>query len=160
MGIIGILGPGAGTYILSFHEKEFPEKREGVCYRNNCGCSCSGVIYCGILSPCFELGYEFVRGIMKQKEPDRSLALLLGGEDMITREKALELLKRHNKEDFHIRHALTVECVMRWFAKELGFEEDAEYWGLVGLLHDVDFEEYPEEHCKSTGTFGIGRCGG
>ncbi|MGI6766572.1 MAG: HD domain-containing protein [Lentihominibacter sp.] len=66
---------------------------------------------------------------------------------MIKREKALELLKRHNKEDFHIRHALTVEGVMRWFAKELGFEEDAEYWGLVGLLHDVDFEEYPDEHC-------------
>ncbi len=67
---------------------------------------------------------------------------------MITREKALELLREHNKEDFHIQHALTVEGVMRWFAEELGFEEDVDYWGLVGLLHDIDFEEYPEEHCK------------
>ena len=62
------------------------------------------------------------------------------------REEALEILKKYNKEEFHIRHALTVEGVMRYFAKELG--EDVEYWGIVGLLHDIDFELYPEEHCK------------
>ena len=62
------------------------------------------------------------------------------------REEALEILKKYNKEEFHIRHALTVEGVMRYFAKELG--EDEDYWGIVGLLHDIDFELYPEEHCK------------
>ena len=62
------------------------------------------------------------------------------------REKAVELLKKYNKEEFHIRHAYTVEGVMRYFAKELGYDE--EFWGMVGLLHDIDFEEYPEEHCK------------
>lgn len=67
--------------------------------------------------------------------------------EMISREKALEILKEHNKEPFHIQHALTVEGVMRWFANELGYGEDADYWGLVGLLHDIDFEEYPDEHC-------------
>ena len=67
--------------------------------------------------------------------------------EMISRNEALELLKEHNKEAFHIQHGLTVEGVMRWFARELGYGEDEEYWGLVGLLHDVDFEEYPEEHC-------------
>lgn len=62
------------------------------------------------------------------------------------REEAFEILKKYNKDEFHIRHALTVEGVMRYFAKELN--EDVEYWGNVGLLHDVDFELYPEEHCK------------
>ena len=62
------------------------------------------------------------------------------------REQALEILKKYNKEEFHIRHALTVEAVMKYFAKE--FKENEEYWGIVGLLHDVDFELYPEEHCK------------
>ena len=62
------------------------------------------------------------------------------------REEAFEILKKYNKEEFHIRHALTVEGVMRYFAKELN--EDVEYWGNIGLLHDVDFELYPEEHCK------------
>ena len=62
------------------------------------------------------------------------------------REKTVELLKKYNKEEFHIRHAYTVEGVMRYFAKELGYDE--EFWGMVGLLHDIDFEEYPEEHCK------------
>ena len=65
----------------------------------------------------------------------------------ISREKAVELLKKYNKDPFHIQHAFTVEAVMKWYAKELGFEEDAEYWGIVGLLHDIDFEQYPEEHC-------------
>ena len=62
------------------------------------------------------------------------------------RSKAIELLKKYNKEEFHLRHALTVEGVMRYFAKEAN--EDIDYWGLVGLLHDVDFEMWPEEHCK------------
>lgn len=62
------------------------------------------------------------------------------------RNEALEILKKYNKEDFHIRHALTVEGVIKYFAKELG--EDENYWGNIGLLHDVDFEMYPEEHCK------------
>ena len=65
----------------------------------------------------------------------------------ITRDEAFELLKKYNKDPFHIRHALTVEGVMKWFAKEEGYGEDEEYWGIVGLLHDIDFEEYPEEHC-------------
>ena len=63
----------------------------------------------------------------------------------ITREQALALLQKYNKESFHILHGLTVEGVMRWFAQENG--EDVEFWGLCGLLHDVDFEMYPEEHC-------------
>lgn len=66
----------------------------------------------------------------------------------ITREQALELLKKYNKEPFHIQHALTVEGVMRWFAKELGYGAEEEFWGITGLLHDIDFELYPEEHCK------------
>ena len=66
----------------------------------------------------------------------------------ITREQALNLLKKYNEESFHILHGLTVEGVMRYFAKELGYGEAEEFWGLCGLLHDVDFEKYPEEHCK------------
>lgn len=65
----------------------------------------------------------------------------------IAREQALGLLKKYNQEPFHIQHAYTVEAVMRWFADELG-HGDEEFWGLCGLLHDVDFEKYPEEHCK------------
>ena len=66
----------------------------------------------------------------------------------LTREQALNLLQKYNKEPFHIQHGLTVEGVMRWYAQELGFGEDVDFWGLCGLLHDVDFEMYPEEHCK------------
>lgn len=66
----------------------------------------------------------------------------------VTREQALELLKQYNQEEFHIRHAVTVEKVMRWYAKELGYGKEEDYWGIVGLLHDIDFEKYPEEHCK------------
>lgn len=66
----------------------------------------------------------------------------------VTREQALELLKKYNKEPFHIQHALTVEGVMRWYAKELGYAEEEEFWGITGLLHDIDFELYPDEHCK------------
>lgn len=64
----------------------------------------------------------------------------------LTREQALDLLQRYNKEPFHIQHALTVEGVMAWFARELG--EDEVFWSLCGLLHDVDFEQYPDQHCK------------
>ena len=61
------------------------------------------------------------------------------------RNKALDLLKKYNKEEFHLLHAYTVEGVMRYFARENN--EDEEYWGIVGLLHDIDFEQYPDEHC-------------
>ena len=67
--------------------------------------------------------------------------------DYIERDKAFELLKKYNKDPFHIQHALTVEAVMKWYAKELGYEKDSQYWGVVGLLHDIDFELYPAEHC-------------
>ena len=66
----------------------------------------------------------------------------------ISRENALKLLMKYNKEPFHIQHGLTVEKTMRWFARELGYGEDEEYWGIAGLLHDIDFEMYPEEHCQ------------
>ena len=66
--------------------------------------------------------------------------------DHISREDAFELLKKYNKDSFHIQHALTVEGVMKWYADELGYGEDAEYWGIVGLLHDIDFELYPDQH--------------
>ena len=65
----------------------------------------------------------------------------------IDRQQALELLQKYNKEPFHILHALTVEGVMRYYAQELGFGAEEEFWGLCGLLHDIDFEVYPEEHC-------------
>ena len=64
------------------------------------------------------------------------------------RAAALSQLRNYNSEPFHIQHGLTVEGVMRWYAQELGFGEDVDFWGLCGLLHDVDFEMYPEEHCK------------
>lgn len=66
----------------------------------------------------------------------------------LTREDAFTLLKKYNKESFHIQHALTVEGVLRWFANDLGYGDDEEYWAITGLLHDIDFELYPEEHCK------------
>lgn len=65
----------------------------------------------------------------------------------LTREAALEALKKYNKEPFHILHALTVEGVMRWFAQDQGYGEEADFWGIAGLLHDIDFEMYPEQHC-------------
>lgn len=66
----------------------------------------------------------------------------------ITRQQALELLKKYNKEPFHLLHSLTVEGVMRWYAGDMGFGSEEEFWGIAGLLHDVDFEQFPEEHCK------------
>ena len=66
----------------------------------------------------------------------------------IRREEALALLQKYNRDEFHLRHAYTVEAVMGWFARELGFGEEADFWAIVGLLHDVDFENWPEQHCK------------
>ncbi len=66
----------------------------------------------------------------------------------LTREAALTALMQYNKEHFHIQHALTVEAVMRWYALDQGFGEDADFWATVGLLHDIDFEMWPDEHCK------------
>ena len=65
----------------------------------------------------------------------------------ISREKAFALLKKYNQDPFHIQHALTVEAVMKWYARELGYGAEEKYWGVVGLLHDIDFELYPTEHC-------------
>lgn len=65
----------------------------------------------------------------------------------INRDEAFELLRKYNKDDFHIQHALTVEAVMKWYANELGYGDEADFWGIVGLLHDIDFELYPEQHC-------------
>ncbi len=65
----------------------------------------------------------------------------------MSREEAFELLKEYNKEEFHVRHALTVEGVMKYFARELGYSNEEEFWGIAGLLHDLDFEQYPDEHC-------------
>lgn len=67
--------------------------------------------------------------------------------EYINRSEALELLRKYNKDPFHIQHAFTVEAVMKWYAEQLGYGDDAEYWGIVGLLHDIDFELYPAEHC-------------
>lgn len=66
----------------------------------------------------------------------------------LTRPEAIALLKKYNKEPFHILHALTVEEVMRWYAVETGNGDDADFWATAGLLHDIDFELYPEEHCQ------------
>ena len=65
----------------------------------------------------------------------------------LTREQAAALLKQHNRDRFHLQHALTVEGVMKWYARSLGYGADEAFWGLTGLLHDIDFEEYPEQHC-------------
>lgn len=87
----------------------------------------------------------------KPSDTAKSVRKSAGGEakkSSVTREQALELLKKYNKEPFHIQHALTVEGVMRWYAKELGYGAEEEFWGITGLLHDIDFELYPDEHCK------------
>ena len=65
----------------------------------------------------------------------------------MTRDAAWELLCKWNKEPFHIKHAVTVEGAMRYFARELGYVEEEDFWGIVGLLHDLDFEAYPDKHC-------------
>ena len=66
----------------------------------------------------------------------------------ITREQALDLLVKYNKDTFHLEHALTVEGTMGWYARELGYGDEEAFWRLVGLLHDVDFEQWPEQHCQ------------
>ena len=65
-----------------------------------------------------------------------------------TREEALALLRRYNKEPFHILHALTLEGVMAWYARELGYGDRSDFWALAGLLHDIAFEQWPEQHCR------------
>ena len=69
-------------------------------------------------------------------------------ESSITRQEALELLREYNKEPFHLQHGFTVEGVMRWYANELGYGEEADFWAITGLLHDIDFELYPQQHCQ------------
>lgn len=69
------------------------------------------------------------------------------GKKMITREEAWALLNEYNKDEFHLEHAEIVENTMRYFAKELGYQDEVDFWGIVGLLHDLDFEMYPEQHC-------------
>ena len=68
----------------------------------------------------------------------------------MTREQAWQLLSEYNKEPFHLKHAVTLEGCMRWFANSLGFAEEADTWALVGLLHDLDFEQFPDQHCKKS----------
>lgn len=65
----------------------------------------------------------------------------------MTREEAWKLLTEYNQDEFHLQHAQTVENTMRYFARELGYADEEDFWGIVGLLHDLDFEKYPEEHC-------------
>jgi len=65
----------------------------------------------------------------------------------ISRQQAWELLRQYNKDSFHLQHALTVEGVMRWFAADQGVGSEEEFWGIAGLLHDIDFEQYPDQHC-------------
>jgi predicted hydrolase (HD superfamily) len=69
-------------------------------------------------------------------------------ESSITRQEALELLREYNKEPFHLQHGFTVEGVMRWYANELGYGKEADFWAITGLLHDIDFELYPQQHCQ------------
>ncbi|MCI8827901.1 MAG: hydrolase [Ruminiclostridium sp.] len=65
----------------------------------------------------------------------------------LTYAQALDLLKEYNQGDFHLKHAYVVSDVMGWFAEQLGFGDERAFWSIVGLLHDLDFEQYPEEHC-------------
>lgn len=79
-----------------------------------------------------------------EKLPEDNAGRLQPG---IARDEAFSLVKKYNKEPFHIQHAETVEAVMRYFADKLGYAGEADFWGLVGLLHDLDFEQFPDEHC-------------
>ena len=74
-------------------------------------------------------------------------------ESKLSRQEAFDLLHKYNKDPFHIQHSLTVEGVMRWYARELGYAEEEEYWGQCGLLHDIDFEMWPDQHCKRLPSF-------
>ena len=76
--------------------------------------------------------------------------ILSGNESEVlsmTRDEALALLKEYNEEPFHIEHAVTVGHVLRWYAEKLGYGDEADFWEVVGILHDLDFERYPEQHC-------------
>ena len=64
-----------------------------------------------------------------------------------TPEEAYEILKEYNEGDFHLKHGRIVGDCMRWFAQELGYGEEADFWQTVGILHDLDFEQYPDQHC-------------
>ena len=66
----------------------------------------------------------------------------------LTREQAWELLNEYNKGEFHLKHGQIVGDVMRWYANELGYGDEADFWETVGLLHDLDFEQWPEQHCQ------------
>lgn len=68
----------------------------------------------------------------------------------LTRERAWNLLTQYNKETFHLQHAETLEAVMFYFARTLGYEDESLFWSLVGLLHDLDFEQFPDQHCVKT----------
>ena len=70
----------------------------------------------------------------------------------LTRDAAWALLARYNRDPFHLRHAETVEKTMRHFARDLGYAAEEDYWGIVGLLHDIDFEQWPSEHCIKSQT--------
>jgi len=83
-----------------------------------------------------------------KEEMSDSQAADAAPEKGMERSQAIALLKEYNKESFHLLHALTVEGVMRWFAHDQGFADEADRWAMVGLLHDIDFERWPEEHCK------------
>ena len=78
---------------------------------------------------------------------DRVMVGVSGGKDSVALTVGLALLRQYNQEPFHIRHALTVEAVMRWFANDLGYGKEADFWAMCGLLHDIDFEKWPEQHC-------------
>ena len=68
-------------------------------------------------------------------------------ESTLTRDEAWDFLCRYNHEEFHLKHARILEGVMRWYANRLGYQDEADFWALVGLLHDLDFEMYPDQHC-------------
>ena len=73
----------------------------------------------------------------------------------LNRDEAWELLTEYNQDPFHLHHARTVEGVMRYFAQELGYGDEVDFWGIVGLLHDLDFERYPDQHCIKYHIFDI-----
>lgn len=65
----------------------------------------------------------------------------------LSREQAWALLTEYNQDHFHLKHAVTMEGIMRWYANELGFGDEADFWAIAGLIHDLDFEQFPEQHC-------------
>lgn len=96
---------------------------------------------------CLKNGKKSWNVFFKYRDLQRMDSKKGGTMEHIAREEAFNLLKKYNQDPFHIQHALTVEAVMKWYANALGYGEDAEYWGIVGLLHDIDFELYPAQHC-------------